>query len=146
MSDSIEIKVNSGTKVSLAQPEGNVVKYFIPAQSDTVIQVPIGNKLSIARPVDGKFIHEKINGSSISIATAVLQGADKTFTQAINVQSWTDIGDQFEFEITHGLAKNTSVSVVDSFGRLIGLDVEYVDKNTVKIITTAKFSGSVYFN
>lgn len=51
-----------------------------------------------------------------------------------------------EWTVTHNLNKYCSVVVVDSANQIVFPEIVYVDKNTVKIISTGAFSGQAYCN
>lgn len=84
-----------------------------------------------------------VEKGSFALAAAA---SDKHKSMSINVQSWLLDGDEFVASFSHGLNKKPSVTIVDSFDEVKYMDVEYVDNNTVKIISTSTFSGRVYFN
>ena len=69
----------------------------------------------------------------------ILAGGDKSFTfqQTVAAERW---------EIRHGLAKFPSVTVVDSSGREVVGDVQYIDANQVVVMFSAPFSGTAYLN
>jgi CTP:phosphocholine cytidylyltransferase-like protein len=46
-----------------------------------------------------------------------------------------------EWTVMHNLNKYCSVVVVDSTNQIVFPEIVYVDKNTVKIISTGAFSG-----
>jgi len=48
--------------------------------------------------------------------------------------------------ISHGLDKYPSVTVVDTLGRIIQGDVQYVDLNHVVVSFTGQFSGQAFLN
>jgi hypothetical protein len=48
--------------------------------------------------------------------------------------------------VTHNLGKFPSVTVVDSTGRHVFGDVQYVDANNVTIIFSGAFGGKAYMN
>lgn len=50
------------------------------------------------------------------------------------------------WEIQHNLGKFPSVTIVDSAGRVVYGDVEYIDQNNLKVSFTATFSGRAYLN
>lgn len=60
-----------------------------------------------------------------------------SYEQLIASDTWT---------ITHNLNRYPSVTVVDSGGNVVTGDVTYLDSNTVQIVFTGAFSGSVYLN
>lgn len=51
-----------------------------------------------------------------------------------------------EWTVMHNLNKYCSVVVVDSTNQIVFPEIVYVDKNTVKIISTGAFSGQAYCN
>ena len=54
--------------------------------------------------------------------------------------------DLSEIIVNHNFGKYPSVRVEDSAGDDIELDIEYIDLNTVKLTSSASFSGTVYCN
>ena len=66
-------------------------------------------------------------------------GEDKTYIHSQDSASDT-------WDVTHGLNKKPSVTVVDSAETVVLGDVEYVDNNEVKIYFDSQFSGKAYFN
>lgn len=48
--------------------------------------------------------------------------------------------------IVHAMNKRPSVTVVDSGGRVVVGDVQYIDNNTVEIYFSAPFAGKAYLN
>lgn len=48
--------------------------------------------------------------------------------------------------VNHNLGKYCSVMVVDSAKQVVCPDIVYLDKNTVKIISTGAFTGWAYCN
>lgn len=50
------------------------------------------------------------------------------------------------WEINHNLGRYPVVTVVDSSGREVIVDVQYVDKNTCVILTKGEFKGTAYLN
>lgn len=51
-----------------------------------------------------------------------------------------------EWNIKHNLDEFPSVTIVDSGGSYVIGDVVYIDKNHIKVIFTAEFSGKAYLN
>ena len=51
-----------------------------------------------------------------------------------------------EWTVMHNLNKYCSVVVVDSTNQIVFPEIVYVDKNTVKVISTGAFSGQAYCN
>lgn len=66
-------------------------------------------------------------------------GEDKTYVHSQDSASNT-------WNITHGLSKHPSVTVIDSSNKVVIGEVEYIDKNNVKIYFENQFSGKAYFN
>lgn len=116
MANNINLNLPDGVIVNLTQPDADTVTTTV-TQSQTAL-----------------------------INTAVVQGADKHYSSVITNLSWTTIENEHYVDITHNLAKKPAVTVIDSFDRVLILDVEYIDNNSVKLLTTAKFSGTAYFN
>lgn len=50
------------------------------------------------------------------------------------------------WELVHDLGSHPSVTVVDSSGRYVIGDVQYIDKNTILISFSAGFAGKAYLN
>lgn len=50
------------------------------------------------------------------------------------------------WNVTHGLNKYPSVSIIDSGNNLVVGDVEYISLDEVKLTFNASFSGKAYFN
>ena len=50
------------------------------------------------------------------------------------------------WEINHNLGRYPVVTVVDSSGREVIVDVQYVDKNTCVVLTKGEFKGTAYLN
>ena len=63
--------------------------------------------------------------------------ANFVWDQSVASSVWT---------VLHNLGKRCAVSVVDTTGRLIMGEIEYLDINTIRITFSAAFSGSAYFN
>lgn len=63
---------------------------------------------------------------------------DKYFRQDFNVST--------ELAINHGLHKRPSITVVDSAGDEVVVDVDYIDDDNVRLDLAGGFSGSVYCN
>lgn len=65
--------------------------------------------------------------------------AQKTyiFEQALASTTW---------EIAHNLNKYPSVTVVDSAGDIVLCNVNYVDKNNIRLVFEAEFGGKAYLN
>lgn len=76
-------------------------------------------------------------GNKTNQDLGIINDKNYVHTQAIASTVW---------EINHGLGKCPSVTVVDSAENVVVGDVVYIDKNNVRIIFTAGFSGKAYFN
>ena len=50
------------------------------------------------------------------------------------------------WEVTHGLGKHPSVTVVDSGGTVVIGEVDYTSADSVRLTFSAQFSGTAYFN
>ena len=50
------------------------------------------------------------------------------------------------WRVEHDLGGYPSVTVVDSSGRYVIGDVQYIDKNTILILFSASFAGKAYLN
>ena len=74
-----------------------------------------------------------------SIVRPVATEADKTYvhTQSVAAAVWT---------VAHNLAKKPAVTIVDTSGRQVEGDVEYLDNNTCRLTFSAAFSGEAYCN
>lgn len=64
-------------------------------------------------------------------------GGSYTHAQAVPDTVWT---------VAHGLGFYPNVTVVDSSGRQVDGDVEYLDGDTVRLTFTAAFSGVAYLS
>ena len=64
---------------------------------------------------------------------------DKYFVYEQNIPSE-------EWNINHNLNKKPSVTVEDSTGRVVGVEVEYIDNNNLIIRVNGAFSGKAYLN
>ena len=66
-------------------------------------------------------------------------GGDLTYThtQLQPAEVWT---------IQHNLGKHPSVTVADSAGSVVMGDVEYLDRNTVRVTFMAAFAGTAHLN
>jgi hypothetical protein len=60
-----------------------------------------------------------------------------TYIQSPASPTWT---------ITHNLSRFPSVSVVDSTGRLVEGDVQYVSSNQIIVSFSSSFAGNAYLN
>ena len=49
-------------------------------------------------------------------------------------------------EVEHDLGSYPSVTVVDSSGRYVIGDVQYLDENTIEVSFSASFAGKAYLN
>lgn len=68
-----------------------------------------------------------------------ISGGDKSYTH-------TQISPASIWNITHGLGKYPSVTVVDSGGNKVMGDVKYINLNTVELSFTSAFAGIAYLN
>ncbi len=64
-------------------------------------------------------------------------GAFFEFTQATASDTWT---------IAHNLGVYPNVTVVDSSGREVEGDVQYIDMNNIQILFSAAFAGQAYLS
>lgn len=82
---------------------------------------------------------DKLTEINEALRQIPLRTEDKTYihTQATASDFW---------EVKHGLEKFPAVSVADSAGDEVIGDVHYIDKNTLTISFSAKFSGTAYCN
>jgi hypothetical protein len=60
-----------------------------------------------------------------------------TYTQIIASSIWN---------VTHGLNKHPSVTVIDSAGTVVIGDIQYIDANNLILTFTGAFSGKAYLN
>lgn len=114
------------------------------------IQLPDGQTASVVRE-DAKVVTSiSQQAQSVTVSASYVQSAgqasDKHFSYTINVGAWNVTGSQWYIDVTHSLDKFPSVTVIDSFNRILTLDVEYIDENTARLFSTAVFSGKAYFN
>jgi hypothetical protein len=115
------------------------------------VQVPSkGNSVVATQPTQS-IVVQQTEGKSIQVldrqSIVGIQGAaDKHKTLSININDWTSSLGQFYVDLTHGINKKCSVVVVDSFNQTQYPDIIYNDNNTVRLITSAQFSGKVHFN
>ncbi len=90
--------------------------------------------------VEGTVI-DNINNSLSNMSNEGGSGSrgDKSyeFNQLSPIATWN---------ITHGLNKRPSVSVVDSSGNLVMGDIKYLDNNNLTVSFTGAFAGKAYLN
>lgn len=67
----------------------------------------------------------------------ISSGSTFTFTQVAPSAFWT---------ITHNLNRYPSVEVVDSSGRMVEGDEQYIDGNSLTVSFSAPFAGVAYLN
>ena len=79
------------------------------------------------------------NEGSIQDFLNSLAATDKSFIYKQSVS-------QEEWEIDHGLDKYPSVTVVDSGETVVYGEIQYIDKNKLKITFSSGFSGKAYLN
>jgi len=92
-------------------------------------------------PVDSQFLNA-VETELIQLDNTVPGGGgsgDKTFvyTQVTASASWS---------VAHNLGKNPAVSVVDSGGNELLVDVDYIDLNNCTLQFGAATSGRAFFN
>lgn len=68
-----------------------------------------------------------------------ISGTDANYvhTQGTASATWT---------VNHGLGKYPSITVVDSTGKVVVGEYEYIDTDNVKMYFSGAFSGKAYFN
>jgi len=144
--------LESGNSISVSSADSvSAIATKILESSNSVSTVTSG-AVSAARVLETANLVSAVSNESVSVSvsSAVTQvssaGADKHYVESFNLFPWVADGAEWYIEFTHSLNKYPSVSVIDTFNRLLTLDVEYIDANRVRIITTSKFSGTVYFN
>lgn len=69
------------------------------------------------------------------IAADALQATIYVYTQGVPASTW---------HITHNLGTCPAVNVIDSSGRLVEGDMQFVDSNTLVVGFSAPFSGTAY--
>lgn len=91
----------------------------------------------------GISIEDEVISTSFDIndyaKTTDLEVGDRHYIEEVRIAS--DV-----WEINHNLGKYPSVTVVNDFKREVVGDVEYIDKNNIKITFTSEFSGEVICN
>jgi len=111
------------------------------------IQLPNGQTASVVQEATptASVVRDTLN--NVTISSAVIQTkSDKHFAKTFTNLSWSTVGSNKEQTITHNLDKYPSVTVIDSFDRVLIVEVDYIDKNNVKLVSSASFSGTAYFN
>lgn len=98
----------------------------------------MSNKVEIKQIGANQIILKKPARSSISLS-AFKGGVDLAFiyTQSTPSAVW---------EITHGLTKKPSVTILDSSGYEIEADIQHISDNSVIITFSEPITGSVHFN
>lgn len=113
------------------------------------IQLPNGQTTSVVREDAKMATAVQQTSQSVTVSSSFVQSSgasDKHYTYTINLSAWLWDGTEWYIDITHSLNKFPSVTVIDSFDRILTLDVEYLSTTQARIRSTAKFSGKVYFN
>lgn len=64
-------------------------------------------------------------------------GAPYEWNQSIELSTWT---------IPHNLNRHPSVTVVDTTGRKVEPDIQYIDSNIIQVIHGAPYAGKAYLN
>jgi len=105
------------------------------------IQLPNGQTTSVTQSTSNN-----ITVSSAVVQTSGAGDGDKHYTHVFTNLSWTAVGTDKEQTITHNLDKYPSVAIIDNFGRVLIVEVDYIDSNTVKLTCSGSFSGKAYFN
>jgi len=101
----------------------------------------------ILKRVNAKYVSKIVAGANITISpgsgegivTISALGTDKNFvfTQGAPSSTWN---------VSHGLDKFPSVSVVDSANNEVEGDVHFIDVNNLTIIFSSSFAGKAYLN
>jgi len=114
------------------------------------IQLPDGQTASVVREMLPTASVAQSTSNSVTVSSAVIQtnGADgdKHYAHAFTNLSWSTVGSDKEQTITHNLGKYPAVTVIDNFDRVLIVEVDYIDNNTVKLTSSGAFSGKAYFN
>jgi len=99
----------------------------------------IPNKKDLVVITDSQAANPKYKTKSATLESLSNAGLDKNFvfTQGTPTTTWT---------IQHNLNKFCSVTVVNSANEIVIGNVEYIDKNEVRLTFSAAFSGAAYFN
>jgi len=82
----------------------------------------------------------RVNSTGTALEYAAIGGgSDKNYihNQAAPLAVWN---------VTHGLNKFCSVTVIDTSNRVVEGDIEYIDINNVQITFSSPVVGKAYFN
>ena len=113
------------------------------------LNLPNGIVARVTQPDRGEINTSIGSSDNVCLSSSVFQqggSGDKHFEYSFSTQTWTVAGQNREIEIVHQLDKYPSVTIVDSFGRVLVVEVDYLDSVTVKLTSSATFSGVAYFN
>lgn len=127
--DSVEVTVGQR---NTAEVDASNTRFLPVYTDDTTIEYNNQNKLQVIGITDGNDII-----TYQDIADVIEAQKTYVFEQAIASSTW---------EIEHNLNKFPSVTVVDSAGDIIMCNVNYVDKNNIRIDFSAEFGGKAYLN
>lgn len=133
---------NSTTVYYIRVPDDATPTYWV---GDILINDPQTIKRGIGAqdvsfaPV-GTIVSTDVQAAIEELAQQIISGTgDAYYVHTQNVPSIT-------WMVEHHLGKHPAVSIVDSSGREVEGDVEYVDMNTVRLTFSAAFSGKAYCN
>ncbi len=133
---------NTGDALALSSDDSNLTNqngedYSVRASGDS-IRVRDLTKTTTIYPTDHVMIITAEDEKLASIAT-LSDAVDKHYTHIQGVPSAT-------WRVTHNLRKNPSITVVDSAGREVIGQYDYIDVNTVELTFVGAFSGKAFFN
>jgi len=119
-------------------------------QTGIAISVPqvAGPSISVAQQSIGVKV-EQIAGPSVLVSSAGergLPGAPGTAGPTGGVYEHTQGVANSTWSINHNLGYHPNVSVVDSAGRLVFADIEYINQNTLNVIAAGAFSGKAFLS
>ena len=140
------IKVEKGSKnnITVSKEDSKSTTVSVPSPSDNKTVTKVKQSVSVENKQKNNI--SVVERTTYATSSIPADGSDKTKTMSINTQAWVLDVDEYTINFTHNLNKYPSISVVDSFNRVLELNVEYIDKNTVELTTKATFSGKVHFN
>lgn len=103
------------------------------------IQLPDGQTASVVKESGQSVSVTAPSSSRVSITSSIYQihDAHYQFTQTVATATW---------EITHGLSKFPSVTVIDSANNVVVGEIEYLDSNRLIITFNGPFKGKAYLN
>ena len=90
------------------------------------------------RGMGGRVIVVREDESGLAVSASIIE-SDKTFchVQIIPSNRW---------EIHHNLGKFPTIGIIDSDGNNVLTNIEHVNENTVRIISSIAFTGTSYLN